>query len=415
MCGLIRPQESELNALEKEYLRTNPLMPVQYLEMVDSIDVHRNLGGNIKTELANHLGNVGENLFLWISLLSVFFGGGFLLLHILFPLSFIVFWAGLAYVGYDSIIFLRAVTTAYLMKSLQMKRGLAPYSVHFKMEKQLEQLLESLRSVTSSIFERDWTKSSPELRKSAESFQAAVKVLTERIRKYALVALQTSSIIWRNNVYAILAMDTTPEEKALAIGNKIREGEALLLRFRWLVTMGQLPERLKEYFAEAGTRAQHDSACLGTSILEQFHLTPFGPVAEDCITNFEDVPLNIPFKGRMHWHRALPPFPLEDDGFMSTFPQAQDLFDSLKQVRQLKSHLEDQMVLNCVAKAISEASTLESGYTAPLEGQEIVRDSAYAQYLDIPKFRPDSQEVQEEVDKLVANARVSLGTEDGME
>ncbi|MBF0498812.1 MAG: hypothetical protein HQM09_01660 [Candidatus Riflebacteria bacterium] len=411
----MRPKKEDLNALEQEFLLANPLVPQQFSGMCESVDPKNSLVENIRNELWQHLNTVFQNPYLGFSFLSVIFGGLFLFLHFAFPISFMLFWAGLVYVGYDSVVFLRAVFTAYLSKRLQMKIGLAPYSVHFKLENQLEELLESLRSITGSIFERDWTKSSPDLKRSSDSFLAAVKVLTERIRKYAIVSLETASIIWRNNVYAILSMDSTPEDKVFAIASKIREAEALLIRFRWLMTIGEIHDLLQEFIEAPNTKETKVSTSYGSSVLEKFHLTHFGPVAEPLAANFENVPLDLPFKGRSYWLQRLPPFPLEDDGLISKFPQAQGLFESLGQVRLLKSHLEDQMVLNCVEKAVSNVAALEDGYPATLEAKELLRDSIFAQYLDVPKFRLDSEKVQEEVDKLVAEARVALGTENGFD
>jgi hypothetical protein len=78
-------------------------------------------------------------------------------------------------------------------------------------------------------------------------------------------------------------------------------------------------------------------------------------------------------------------------------------------VRKLKEKLEEQMVLDCVASAVSEIAVLDKDDKAGLKAQEIKRFQLYSQYLDIPKFQPDSRELQEKVDRLRAEMRVAKG------
>ena len=407
LCGLAQPNYEELNALEKEYLQTNPLIPAKHQGMCETIDPRRSLATNMASELGLYLGSIMQHPFLLASLLAVFIGGLMMLGNAAFPLSFILFWAGMVYLGYDAVVFLRGVTTAHLMKRLQMKRGLAPYEVHFKLEKQLEKLLENVRSMATSIFSRDWSKAGGGQSTPGESYLTAIRVMTERIAKNALVSLETAAVIWRNQVYAIVAMDSSPEDKALAIGNKIREAEALLLRFKWLCGLRGLPEILQEFIAAGGAKEPVGSTPYGTAILEQFHLTRFGPIEEAIDTSFEHVPYDIGFKGRFYWHKRLPPFALEDDGSFGDSRQVRDFFESLQQVIRLKAHLEDQMALNCVSSALASTSLLDD---AAREARDVV-DNPAAQYLELPSFRPDSREVQEQADRLAAEARVALGSE----
>lgn len=411
LCGLAQPNYEDLNAFEKEFLKNNPLIPAKHQGMCETVDPRHSLAANMKTELGAYLAGMAQNPFLLASILAFIICGPMWMVGVAFPLSFMLFWAATVYLSYDAVSFFRGVTNAYLIKRLQMKRGLAPYAVHFKLEKQVEKLLESLRSVAGSVFSRNWTTESKELKNTAASFLTAVQVMTERLRKYAFVSLETSAVIWRNQVYSLLAMDSTPQDKALAIGNKIREAESLLLRFKWLAGLQDLHGILAEFIEAKGAMGPIGSTPYGTAILEQFHLSHFGPLEEDIDTGFEHVPFDLSFKGRSYWHKRLPPFALENDGTFGTSRQVNDFFESLQQVIQLKAHLEDQMVLNCVSNALSQATPAD-GVTR--EAHDVVNNPA-AQYLELPRFRPDSKEVQEQVDRLAAEARVALGSEAGME
>jgi len=61
------------------------------------------------------------------------------------------------------------------------------------------------------------------------------------------------------------------------------------------------------------------------------------------------------------------------------------------------------MILDCTALAVSNAAGQES---TALEARDIQRFQLYSQYLDIPKFQPDSEELQNRVDRLKAQLKV---------
>jgi uncharacterized membrane protein YdfJ with MMPL/SSD domain len=121
------------------------------------------------------------------------------------------------------------------------------------------------------------------------------------------------------------------------------------------------------------------------------------------------VPYELPFKMRFFWHQQLPPFPLNATEIVKELPEVAELVESIQQVRKLKEKLEEQMVLDCVASAVSEIAVLDKDDKAGLKAQEIKRFQLYSQYLDIPKFQPDSRELQEKVDRLRAEMRVAKG------
>jgi len=411
MCGLIKPNVNELHDIEKNFLQTQPLLPMQHNEMWETVNPEKNLVYNVLEEFLRYLSNLPGNPLLVAALVFATLGGLFLLLHQAFPLSFILFWLGVLYISYDHVVFFRAVTTAYLMKRLTSHRRLTAYGVHFRLEQQIDTQLRNLRSIACSILERDWSKSSPELQNSAESFVTAARVITTRLRANAVVSLETAALVWRNNVYAILAGSQTHQEKALAISGKCREAEALLLRFLWLVQLPELHKVLREFIAAPGDKDSKNPYSTAGRILEQYHLAASGPVPEVLLCNFQNAPFEMPFKGRTFWHNRLPPFPLEDETIFSAYPKTRDLLDSLKQVRQLKSHLEEQMAIDCVTRTVSDAAPLEQGYSASMEAKELSRNALYSDFLDIPKFRPDGREMEDAVDRLVAEAKVAGATD----
>ncbi len=55
-------------------------------------------------------------------------------------------------------------------------------------------------------------------------------------------------------------------------------------------------------------------------------------------------------------------------------------------------------------------AVLDKDDEAGLKAQEIKRFQLYSQYLDIPKFQPDSRGLQEKVDRLRAEMRVAKGS-----
>jgi hypothetical protein len=415
LCGLARPVIEKLNPLEKEYLNSTPMVPAKFQDMCNTVNPRLNLAQNMLSEARDYI-NTPEHSYLFIiSFLAIFFGGGMLLGQVLFPLSFMLFWAGLVYVGFDSINFMRALTITFLVKRLQLKTGLAPYPVLFKLESQIDQILESLQLLVNSFFVRDWNKSSDEFQASSENFLTAARVLTARLKNHASISLETASIIWRNNVYSIVAMNTSFQEKAVAIGNKIREAEALVLRYRWLVNLEKINVVLEDFISKGLPENETNAQVFAQTIIEKFNLSQYGAISEEFVGDFQHVPFDLPFKCRYYWHQQLPPFPLKQDEFLEELdtPAIRELFESINQVSALKAKLEEQMVLTTASKALANAASIDQNTPATLEAQELLRFQLYAKYLDIPKFQPESEQVQKAVDKLSADARVALGNDNG--
>lgn len=411
LCGLARPVKENLTNLEKEYLENNPLVPLKHSGMCETVSAHMSFYRNILREAHNYLTDPAHSYLLYLAVFASVFGGFMLLYQLVFPLSFILFWLGLVYMGYDSVTFIRSITLTFLIKRLQTHKSVSPYTLQFKIEKQLEKMLDSLRVVVTSFFERKWSKADPDAITSSESFLKAVRILTGRIKKYAEISLHNSALIWRNNVYAIVAMNSPLQEKARALGNKIREAEALLLRFRWLSTLEELNATMLEHMDKEPSDEGLRSSSALQSLLERYHLTFSGPVAEEFTAGFENLPFEIPFKARFYWLRELPPFHLEPKEFLKKYPQSRELFESIDQVRKLKVKLEDQMVLNCASQAVSDISLLEDGLPAAIDARDTLKNQLFTNFLDIPDFKTDSQEITDEVERLTAEARVVLDIE----
>jgi len=409
LCGIARPNYNELTGLEKQYLESAPTVPGKFHYMCESVKPDKSLGKNLTSELNSYLSTPDQSWLFLLSLLSIFAGGAMLLMQIAFPLSFMLFWAGMVYAGFDAINFTRAIVVSFLVRRLQLKVGMSPYSVHFKIEDQIMQMLQSLQMVVNSFYETDWTRTETDRQKAVENFTNAAATLTGRIKVYANLSLETAAIIWRNNVYAIVAMNTSFQDKAIAVGNKIREAEALILRYRWLIRLEQLNQRLREHIEADMDGGVANNNQRRQDILAEFLLSSYGPMAEPYSGGFDSVPFELPFLMRFFWHQQLPPFPLSGEELLKEVPAIADFFESIQQVRKLKAKLEEQMILDCASTAIDDISRLDSDQTTMLEAQQLQQFQLYAQYLDVPKFNPDSEELQNRIDKLKGQLRVAMG------
>lgn len=210
-------------------------------------------------EFGKYVGNPGQSWLFIVAFLALLLGGGMMMLHVLFPLSFMLFWGGMVFSAYDAVQFSRAAAVSLLVRRLQMRGGSSPYSVHFRIEEQLTQMFSSLQLVLNSFFDKNWSGPQMEMQAAAE-FSAGSQTITARIQKFAQLSLETSSIIWRNNVYAIVAdPKTTYQEKVVAIANKIREAEAIIMRFRWMMRLDQTWQIMERHVSgETGFNSSQD-------------------------------------------------------------------------------------------------------------------------------------------------------------
>ncbi|MGM0600804.1 MAG: hypothetical protein ACQETH_13420 [Candidatus Rifleibacteriota bacterium] len=411
VCGIARPNYDKLNSLEKQYLENLPMVPGKFHYMLDTIEPKNNLVTNIVKEFGNYMTDFSQSWPFFLALTTAVAGGIMLTANVLFPLSFILFWIALVYLGYDAVNFSRAILTSFLVKRLQLKTGMSPYSVHFKIEAQLEKMLQSLTLLINSFFDHDWKSADQSGSASSESFLSAIETIIKRIERYAKLSLSTTEIIWKNNVYAIVAMNTSSQEKVAAIGNKIKEAEAMLIRYRWLKSLGKISTLLNNFAAGERDPDAPDNASYRQYILNSFYLNEYGPLEEKCENNFEQVPYEIPFKMRVFWHQQLPPFPLDGEQLQEQFPETSDFFASIEQVKKLKAGLEEQMVLDYASNAISEISELEKAEKTDLEAKDLKNYELYSKYLEVPGFKPDEEELQRKVDRLKAEVRVAIGSD----
>lgn len=180
-------------------------------------------------EFGKYLSNPGQSWLFIVAFLALLLGGFLFKFTAFFTVGFMLFWAGMVFSAYEAVQFSRAAAVSLLVRRLQMRGGSSPYSVHFRIEEQLTQMFSSLQLVLNSFFDKPY-RPADRMQAAAEGFLQAARTITARIQKFAQLSLETSSIIWRNNVYAIVAdPKTSYQEKVVAIANKIREGEALII------------------------------------------------------------------------------------------------------------------------------------------------------------------------------------------
>jgi hypothetical protein len=396
---------------EKSFLDNEKTLPPGSMEVFEHVNPEKGLAANLKTAFGNYIADFDRSMLFWFSALAVVAGIFLGVYASVFPLGFFLFWLGAVYLSYDTVNMIRKVHGTRLLKRLSHSGRSSPYSVFFKLENQLEKFLVSLRSVTYSVVERSWRSSSLELQDTGESFLRAARVVTERIEKYAHLSLDLFAVIWRNNVYSITSSSLSPQQQALAIGNKCREAEAMLLRYRWLLGLKEIVTHLQNHIQNGSAEGNENSRVALKKILETFHLTMYGPVTEELSPSFETTPDYVPFKGRYFWHQQLPPFPIDNLGDLAVSQHARELIRSLEAVRPMKNYLQEQAAINCVTKSIADASASERGFSPAAQAKQLGKELLYEKLLELPEFRPDSGEVKDEIDKLVSEAKVSLGTE----
>ena len=410
LCGLVNPRPSDLTHGERQFVQNNPELPPEYSEYSSLIEAHQPLTVNLGEGIRNLLNDPETAPLLWAAVGAIILGIGAWALIPAIWVSFLLFWPALLFLLWQFFFMARSVAFVHKYKRLRRTRALAPYSVHFRMEKQIRELLTGLHTLTRSVLDRDWHSSGTELNNSAESFMTAARVIIDRLGACAAPSLEITRIIWQNNVYALLGSDMDPQEKAAAIGAKCREAEALLLRYRWLVTLPALLTELETHIQNSRTHGGTDP--IKTSeILDRYHLQAFGPMEEGVRETFDRTPSDLLFMGRQYWIHRLAPMPLEENETFQGNPAAKAFFQSLKLVRPLRTQLAEQMALNTASLALSAVSPLEGGMPTSAEARSVIRDAHPSHLVNIPEFKPDSSRLNAEVDRLVSEARVAMGTD----
>ncbi len=403
LCGISRPVYDNLTPIEKEYLTRPPAIPAKYYYMPSNVNPRNNLAYNLTNEFKKYLADFSSSQNFYIASIVMFVSGFMVFSGIGFPISFFAFWPALLYIAYDFVSLFRAVTVSLLVSRLQMKGGTSPYSVHFKIEEQLGQMFSGLQMILTSFFDKNWLAMGHTEKMSVDNFYQAIKTLTTRITKFAKISLETTGIIWRNNVYAIVAQDKVSfQDKIISINNKIREGEALILRYCWMLHLNTIADSLRSFVNDPNGQTQES---FRREMIEGNQLGGHGPLYEPYQEGFQNVPIELSFKMRYFWHEQLMPAPLPSEEIIKKFPETREFFESIKQVRQLKDSLEQQMILDCATNALGNIGGA-GGDTTALEAADIKRYELYSQCLDIPKFQPDSDSLQNQIDRLNSQLKI---------
>lgn len=410
LCGLVNPRQSDLSYGERQFAQNNPELPHEFSEIAPLVEAHQSLPANLGEGVRHLLNSPDIAPLIWGAIAGAILGVGAWVFIPALWVSFLLFVPAVLFLAVHFAMMFRSVLFVHRYKKLRRTRSLAPYSVHFRMEKQIRELLAGLHTLVRSVLDRDWRKSGSELNSSAESFMTAARVIVDRLRACAAPSLEMTRIIWQNNVYALLGSAMDPQEKAAAIGAKCREGEALLMRYRWLITLPALLTEMEQHIQ--ASRSTGGSDPIKTSeILDRYHLQPFGPMEEGVRETFDRTPADLLFMGRQYWIHRLPPMLLEDDGTFGTGEAVKTFFKALRLVRPMRTQLEEQMALNTAAMALSAVSPLEGGLPASSEARQLVRENHPSTLVNIPEFKPDAGRLNAEVDRLVAEARVAMGTD----
>ncbi len=407
LCGLVKPAMGALTRVERGFVEQAPELPDNYHDMAQVVEPRDGVAANMTQLTLRQLADPRVSAGSWLGLGTVFAGAIMHIAHIAAPLDAGVILAGVAAVSVDSALRAWSALRVTLSVRLSHTRKLAPYKVHIKIERQLESLLSGLRTVARSVFERDWRHAGPELRQASESLLTGAAAICDRLAHYADLSLSVATLIWRNNVVAILAGPETAHEKIQSLRAKCREAEALLLRHRWLRSCGDLTAILREHMQghEARTGLQQGE------VLDRFHMGQVGPLNSDLDETFADCPHDLTFLGRSWWFQHLPPGVVDPDAAFINDESTAELRKSVQQVRRQMAQLEVQGSLDVVAAAIKGVGPGGKPSEASAEAAEVLRDAGYFGCLDIREFRPDASEVQNAVDKMMADARVALGTE----
>ena len=282
--------------------------------------------------------------------------------------------------------------------------GSSPYYVHFKVETVLQNTLKSLQALLYAFYEKPWDDmpQNEEKVKSGQSFVLAVKAITGKLNKFAKVSLETTALLWRNNVYAITSFpNLSYDEKITHLNLKIIEAHAIILRYCWFKKLEKAHEFIESHINGKSGRSSAEEC---NHVVEGMQLGLMGPLTEPYSGNLETVPYELPFIMRYYWHQQLPPSSFPQEEIIANYPETADFFESIDQVRKLVTKLEEQKILNIAEGAVTDDFKTEVQITS--EANQIKRFQLYSDYLDIPKFQPSNEELLKQVDRLNAEIRV---------
>ena len=410
LCGLSRPNAANISSFEKSFISSPPNIPERFETTAGKVKAAPPLLFQLPGLYFSYLGSPQDGLrhrtalaaaifstllFIASAAKNIFFIKHFFLMIMIFAFVYLI---------YDSIHFIKSVYSNYVLERLQVQGGSSPYSVHFKVETVLLNTLKSLQSLLYAFYEKPWEemKNDPEMKQSGNSFILAVKAVTSKLKKFSLVSLETVTLLWRNNVYAITSYpDLSYEDKIKHLKLKITEAKAVILRYCWFRQLETAHEFLEDHLNGKSGRSTADD---GNYVIEGMQLGLLGPLTEPFHGNLETVPYELPFIMRYYWHQQLRPSSFPEEEIIEKYPETAELFESIGQVKNLIQKLEEQKILNMAETAVTEDYKAEAQITS--EAKQIKRFQLYSDYLDIPKFQPSDAELLKQVDRLNAELRV---------
>ena len=410
LCGLSKPNSANLTDLEKSYISSPPSFPERFNHMASKVSPKPNVFFQLfklyfiylKSEKDSliHRTALSSSITSLFVLVAIGFKNLFFIKHFLL----MIITVSVLYLIYDSFLFLKSAFSSYAVEKIHLQSGTSPYSVHFKVENVLKNTLKSLQSLLYAFYEKPWDQMPQDADKivAGQSFIMATRAITSKIQKFAKVSLETSALLWRNNVYAITSLPTISyEEKIKHLELKITEAKALLVRYCWLKQLETAHEFLEDHINGKSGRSTADDC---NYVIEGMQLGLMGPLTEPFHGNLESVPYELPFIMRYYWHQQLPPNSFPKEEIISKYPETAEFFESIDQVRNLITKLEEQKILNIAEGAVTDDYKTEVQITT--EANQIKKFQLYSDYLDIPKFQPSDAELLKQVDRLNAEIRV---------
>ena len=410
LCGLSKPNSANLTELEKSYISSPPSFPERFNNMASKVAPKPALIFQLFGLYFVYLKSAKDSLIHraaiasgFTSLMILVATGPQLLLFFKHILTMIIV-VSVLYLIYDFIMFLKSASSSYAVERIHYQSGVSPYSVHFKVETVLKNSSKNLQSLLYAFYEKPWDEMTQDADKivAGQSFVMATKAITAKIQKFAKVSLETTALLWRNNVYAITSFpDISYEEKIKNLNLKITEAKALILRYCWFKQLETAHEFIEDHINGKSGRSTADDS---NYVIEGMQLGLYGPLSEPYNGNLETVPYELPFIMRYFWHQQLPPKSFPKEEIISKFPETADFFESIDQVKNLITKLEEQKILNIAEGAVTDDFKTEVQISN--EARQIKKFQQFSDYLDIPKFQPSDADLLKQVDRLNAEIRV---------
>ena len=410
LCGLSKPNSASLTSLEKSYISSPPSFPERFNHMASKVETKPPIFFQLfklyyvylKSEKDSliHRAALGSSIASLFVLAAIGFKNIFFIKHFLL----MIITVSVLYLIYDYFLFLKSACSSYAVEKIHMQSGVSPYSVHFKVETVLQNSLKSLQSLLYAFYEKPWDQMPQDADKivAGQSFIMATRAITGKIQKFAKVSLETTALLWRNNVYAITSYpDLSYDDKIKHLRLKITEAKALLVRYCWLKQLETAHEFLEDHINGKSGRSTADDS---NYVIEGMQLGLMGPLTEPFHGNLETVPYELPFIMRYFWHQQLPPNSFPKEEIVAKYPETADFFESIDQVNNLIAKLEEQKIINIAEGAVTDDYKTEVQITS--EAHQIKKFQQFSDYLDIPKFQPSDAELLKQVDRLNAEIRV---------